>query len=133
MARRWGLTIRLCVAACFCTLATAHAEHGYVIAVGNNGAPAGSEPPALRYADDSAVAFYQFAAGMSRDAYLLAALDTETLRRIFVRKAGQSAFECEFSAQLPKACYVAGRGSIAIGAIATHQVRWADFGGGDVP
>jgi hypothetical protein len=58
------------------------ATHRYVIAIGNNAAPARSpDLPPLRYADDDAAAFYTFARGSAEHAALLSVLDATSQRR----------------------------------------------------
>ena len=57
----------------------------FTLAIGYNGAPRTGDgreaPPALRFADDDAAAFYQFGRSVGRRAYLLALLDADTQRR----------------------------------------------------
>ena len=66
----------------------------YVLAVGHNGAPAGSaaegtgEGP-LQYADDDAAAFYDFAKEFSRDSTLLTVMDADTQKR-FPREVAEA-------------------------------------------
>ena len=55
----------------------------YTLSIGYNGAPPGSsgDENALRYADDDAAAFYQFARDFSRESRLLTVMDPDTQSR----------------------------------------------------
>jgi hypothetical protein len=67
-----------------CWIHTAHAATTiYALAIGHNGAPSGAaanETP-LNYADDDAVAFYEFTRGFARESHLLTVMDADTQAR----------------------------------------------------
>ncbi len=75
-----GLAILL---TCLANRSAVAAPPMYVVAIGNNQPPNGSEPGVelLQFADDDAAAFYQFLAPFSRIAGLLTVMDPDTQRR----------------------------------------------------
>ena len=77
---RMGLALLL---TCIVNRSSVASPPTYVVAIGNNQPPDGSEPGVemLQFADDDAAAFYEFLAPFSRIAGLLTVMDPDTQRR----------------------------------------------------